>query len=172
MFDEIDTWDTGSTTDPIEQYLSTPTWPNVKDPLKWYSAQLSGGSEASVAAARMALDFLSAPGKIFYLLCAHPLIHVYHYVATSVDVERAFSRGGLTVSKRRHALSDESTRASIVLGSWASVEGLVPTEKVLQVLREKGKRSKATKTANVYVDGDEDIEDVEIVAADSTPSNV
>ncbi|KLO05129.1 hypothetical protein SCHPADRAFT_802371, partial [Schizopora paradoxa] len=63
------------------------------DPIKyWYAKQ-------GDPFARMGLDFMSAP-------------------ATSVDVERAFSRGSLTVSKHRHALSDQSTRASVVLRSW------------------------------------------------------
>ncbi|KAI0738760.1 hypothetical protein BC629DRAFT_1300092, partial [Irpex lacteus] len=88
--------------------------------------------------------------------------------ASSVDVERAFSRGGLTVSKRRHALSDESTRAAIVLGSWASVEGLVPTEKLITMFREKGKRSKSTNTANVYVDVSDDASDVQPVGSGSS----
>lgn len=74
----------------------------------------------------MSLDFLSAP-------------------ASSTDVERAFSRGGLTVSKRRHALSDESTRAATVLSSWASVTGLIPEEEILDVFRAKCKRPKKGK---------------------------
>lgn len=74
----------------------------------------------------MCLDFLSAP-------------------ASSTDVERAFSRGGLTVSKRRHALSDESTRAATVLSSWAAIPGLIPEEDILQVFREKCKWPKKGK---------------------------
>ncbi len=62
IFDSIDSWNNEAVVDPIEQYLSTPTWPNVTDPLQWWSSQQAGGTEASVAAARMALDFLSAPG--------------------------------------------------------------------------------------------------------------
>lgn len=71
----------------------------------------------------MALDFLSAP-------------------AASTDVERAFSCGGLTVSKRRHSLNDESTRAATVLSSWAMAGGIIPEGKILEVFREKSKRSK------------------------------
>ena len=70
----------------------------------------------------------------------------------TVDVERAFSRGGLTVSKRRHALSDESTRASILLGSWASIEGLIPKEKAITALQDKSKRSKSTENSTDVVD--------------------
>ena len=45
--------------------------------------------------------------------------------ATSTDVERAFSHGGPTVSKMRHSLSDESTRAASVLGAWCDLPGAV-----------------------------------------------
>ncbi|EJD50330.1 hypothetical protein AURDEDRAFT_58105, partial [Auricularia subglabra TFB-10046 SS5] len=48
---------------------------------------------------RMALDYLSIP-------------------ATSVDVERTFSRGRLLLSHVRNRLSAESTRALLCLGSW------------------------------------------------------
>ncbi|TDL16428.1 hypothetical protein BD410DRAFT_731394, partial [Rickenella mellea] len=57
--------------------------------------------------------------------------------ASSTDVERAFSRGGLTVSKRRHALSDQSMRAATVLSSWADVDGLIPEAQIVDHFREK-----------------------------------
>ena len=63
-------------------------------------------------------------------------------LATSTDVERAFSRGGLTVSKMRHSLSDESTRAASVLGSWCDLPGAVPCEEIMTVFKDKGKRPK------------------------------
>lgn len=63
-------------------------------------------------------------------------------IATSVDTERAFSRGGLTVSKRRHALSDKSTRAASVLSSWATVPDVVPEKEIIQVFKDKSKRGK------------------------------
>ena len=69
----------------------------------------------------MALDILSTP-------------------AASVDVERAFSRGGLTVSKRRHGLSDESVRATTVLSSWAAVDGLGPKGAIVEVFADKARR--------------------------------
>ncbi|TDL14105.1 hypothetical protein BD410DRAFT_696994, partial [Rickenella mellea] len=55
--------------------------------------------------------------------------------ASSTDVERAFSRGGLTVSKRRHTLSDQSIRAATVLSSWVDVEGLVPEAAIVEHFR-------------------------------------
>lgn len=84
--------------------------------------------------ARMALDFLSAP-------------------AASVDVERAFSRGGLTVSKRRHALGDESVRAATVLGAWAATAPeVIPEAEIVEVFRNKSKRTKKSSVPNVYED--------------------
>lgn len=65
-----------------------------------------------------------------------------YFTATSTDVEHAFSRGGLTVSKMRHSLSDESTRAVTVLGSWQDHPGLIPQDDILTLFRNKSKRSK------------------------------
>lgn len=55
-------------------------------------------------------------------------------------MERAFSKGSLTVSKHRHSLSDKSTRAAIVLSSWAQVEGVVVEKDVIEVYEEKARR--------------------------------
>ena len=63
-------------------------------------------------------------------------------IASSTDVERAFSRGGLVVSKRRHALSDESTRAAAVFESWVAKGGIVPDKKILKNLANKAKRKR------------------------------
>ncbi|TDL14358.1 hypothetical protein BD410DRAFT_734234, partial [Rickenella mellea] len=60
--------------------------------------------------------------------------------ASSTNVERAFSHGGLTVSKHRHALSDESMRAATVLSSWADVDGLIPEGQIVDHFREKNSR--------------------------------
>ena len=61
------------------------------------------------------------------------------YIATSTDVECAFSQGGLTVSKMRHKLSDESTRAASILGSWCDLPGVIPCDEIMAVFRDKGK---------------------------------
>jgi hypothetical protein len=63
-------------------------------------------------------------------------------LATSTDVERAFSRGRLTVSKMRHSLSDESTQAASVLGSWCTFPDAVPREEIMSAFKEKGRRDK------------------------------
>jgi hypothetical protein len=72
-------------------------------------------------------------------------------LATSTDVERAFSRGGLTVSKMRHSLSDESTRAATVLGSWCTFTDLVPFGEIASKFKEKSSRS-GSKVAAKYKD--------------------
>jgi hypothetical protein len=71
-------------------------------------------------------------------------------VATSTDVERAFSRGSLTVSKMRHSLSDESTRAATVLGSWVALfSDLIPHNDIVTSFKDKSKRSGKGKGSTV-----------------------
>jgi hypothetical protein len=79
------------------------------------------------------------------------------YVATSTDVERSFSRGGLTVSKMRHSLSDESTRATAVIGSWCDFPGAIPREDIIETFKDKSKRSKGKEKGSVNAE-DYDIE--------------
>jgi len=57
--------------------------------------------------------------------------------AASTDVERAFSKGRLNVSRLRHSLSDESTRAATVLGSWAEIPGLVRDDELVKHIKDK-----------------------------------
>ena len=62
--------------------------------------------------------------------------HTHPYsTATSTDVERAFSRGGLTVSRLRHSLSDASVRASALLGSWSTLPDLIPEKETIALLK-------------------------------------
>lgn len=63
--------------------------------------------------------------------------------AASTGVERSFSRGRLNVSRLRHSLSDETTRSATVLGSWATIPGLVPREELIANIRAKGPRWEA-----------------------------
>ncbi len=65
-----------------------------------------------------------------------------------MDVERAFSRGSLTVSKYRHSLSDKSTRAAIVLSSWMQVKGVVVEKDVIQAFEDKARRLNASSAAS------------------------
>ncbi|PIL32946.1 hypothetical protein GSI_05064 [Ganoderma sinense ZZ0214-1] len=119
--------------DALEEYLEAPLRTKQTDPLKyWHNALVNGTANPGLA--QMALDILSIP-------------------ATSMDAERAFSRGRLTVSRLRHSLSDQSVRASTVLGSWARYSDLVPEAEAVELLRskEKGKRKVAAAASDATV---------------------
>src|SRR5271155_4985166 len=52
--------------------------------------------------ARMGCDFMSAPGKHHDICISQNITNaIYSISASSCDVERAFSRGGLTVTKQK-----------------------------------------------------------------------
>jgi hypothetical protein len=79
------------------------------------------------------------------------------FIATSTDVERAFSHGGLTVSKLHHSLTDKSTHCSSVLGSWAEVSGFVLFDSIVEKFKEKSQRMwKKQKTTDEIIDLDSD----------------
>jgi hypothetical protein len=63
-------------------------------------------------------------------------------IAASTGIKRAFSCGGLTVSKLRHSLSDSSTCGATVLGAWHQVPDLVPYEFIVSKFVDKSKRAK------------------------------
>ena len=78
-------------------------------------------------------------------------------LATSTDVERAFSRGGLTISKLQHSLSDNSARAATILGFWSKLEGVILKEVIIDSFKNKSRRPKkkhkTTKTMEPESDG-------------------
>ncbi|OJT02096.1 hypothetical protein TRAPUB_7442 [Trametes pubescens] len=104
--------------DPLEAYLETPPISSVEEPLHHWNLILESSRDDSpdAALARMALDFLSAP-------------------AASTDVEQAFSRGHLTVSRLRHSLGEDSVRAGTVVGSWARIPDLLDEELLAKSLK-------------------------------------
>ena len=73
--------------------------------------------------------------------------------ATSTDIERAFSCGGLTVSKMCHSLSDESTWAVSVLGAWCDPPGAVLQDEVMAVFKVKSKWLKNNNVLEVSLEG-------------------
>jgi hypothetical protein len=79
-------------------------------------------------------------------------------------VERGFSRGGLTVSKLRHGLSDESTRASTVLHAWSQIPGLIPENEIIQVFKNKCRRLKKSGKESEH----ENNKDVMVIESDSS----
>ncbi|OJT02035.1 hypothetical protein TRAPUB_7505, partial [Trametes pubescens] len=124
MFKSISRHGKPSQLDALEVYLQAPPQPDIEDPLAYWNVVLKTGN---THLAQMALDFLSIP-------------------STSTDAERAFSRGHLTVSRLRHSLSEESVRASTVLGSWANIPGLVPEAEIVELLKQNTRRPRAADT--------------------------
>ncbi|EJD32395.1 hATC-domain-containing protein [Auricularia subglabra TFB-10046 SS5] len=99
--------------DELSAYLAAATEvPEGGDALKWWKRNTSTFPHLS----RMALDYLSIP-------------------ATSVDVERTFSRGRLLLSHVRNRLSAESTRALLCIGSWLNC-GMVKISDIRSVTTE------------------------------------
>ena len=62
-FADIDNFGRTVSADALEEYLAAPSLSGVDDPIQWWSAMLNGGQNVL---ARMALDFLSAPGMSHY----------------------------------------------------------------------------------------------------------
>jgi hypothetical protein len=91
----------------------------------------------------MALDYLSIPGKCVtvYSDLISPI-----YLATSVDVERVFSRGRIIITHLQNQLSAQTTRSLLCLNYW-SLAGLVKDKDVLKVTRN-----------NKAVDGSADVD--------------
>jgi hypothetical protein len=63
---------------------------------------------------------------------------------SSTDIKRGFSRGGLTVTKLCHNLSDKSTHAATVVHSWSNIEGLIPEQDIIKLFQDKSKRQKGS----------------------------
>ncbi|KAJ3558298.1 hypothetical protein NM688_g1007 [Phlebia brevispora] len=142
LFAELNSWGTSKTDDPIGDFLKSDIVP-CDNLIAYWMAIIRHHPLV-----QMALDFLSAP-------------------AASVDVERTFSRGGLTISKCHHGLSDESICSATVLGSWSALDGLIPESDLLEHFWNKSKRSGRTAARKDAIDVDEDSSstgsDVEIV---------
>lgn len=81
--------------------------------------------------------------------------------AASTDLETGFSRGGLTVLKLRHSLSDQSVRATTIVGSWLrlGIPGVLDEAELLEGLRDKPKRS--NKGKGKAIESDIDVQVVE-----------
>ncbi|CDO72042.1 hypothetical protein BN946_scf184943.g77 [Trametes cinnabarina] len=99
MFDRIpDLFQTNSrhgTNDELDIYLKAEP-EDVTDPFSWWYACRHAFPRLS----RMALDYLAIP-------------------ATSVDVERVFSRGRLLLPHVRNRLGSQTTRALLCVGAWS-----------------------------------------------------
>jgi len=95
----------------VDRYLSSDV-KHVTDPLAWWHARRSMYPQLS----QMALDYLSIPGKFI----SDRLIDRFNiFTATSIDVERLFSRSRLLLSHVCSHLSVQSTHALLCLGMWS-----------------------------------------------------
>jgi hypothetical protein len=81
---------------------------------------------------RMARDYLSIPGKFILIFEENTSLNTT--LATSVDVERIFSKGCLLLSHVRNRLSVDSTRALLCLGNWAN-HGMIKSEDIKEVAK-------------------------------------
>jgi hypothetical protein len=75
----------------------------------------------------------------YFINCAKVLIV---NTAISVDAKRAFSRRGLTVSKLRHSLSNNSVRAATCLASWERILTplILPRQQLFEAIKAKSSR--------------------------------
>ena len=108
--------------------------------------------------------------------CLHPVSPLFYslalsfftdlYLASSCDVKRGFSRGGLTVSKLWHGLSNESTCAFTVLHAWSEIPGLIPEGEIIQVFKDK------SHCLNTEVEFEKEIDnDITVVDLDADTTN-
>jgi hAT family C-terminal dimerisation region len=110
--------------DELERYLaSDPEF--VPDVLAWWYERRNTYPGLS----RMAMDYLTIPGTHAFGSVWLRRAENGTSAATSVDVERVFSRGRILLSHLRSRLSVQSTRALMCVGAW-SVLGYVKDQDV------------------------------------------
>jgi hypothetical protein len=106
--------------DELTRYLSAPV-ERTRDPLLWWVEKQA----LYPCLSRMARDYLCIPGGFYFFklnVFSNPYIS-----ATSIDVERLFSKGRLILSHVRNRLSAGTTRELLCLNNWIG-QGLVMPE--------------------------------------------
>lgn len=116
MFDALPAFSTGpsfTNEDELSRYLTEPVITmKPSDTRSWWVSK----KNMYPRLARMALDYLSILGTSS-LSCT--LIMLIYFSATSVDVERIFSRGRILLSHLRNRLSPQTTRSLMCLQAWS-----------------------------------------------------
>jgi len=103
--------------DELTRYLSVPV-ELTRDPLLWWAEKQA----LYPCLSRMARDYLCIPGE--YLFLKMNVFSNPYLSATSIDVERLFSKGRLILSHVRNRLSAGTTRELLCLNNWIG-QGLV-----------------------------------------------
>jgi hypothetical protein len=109
--------------DELTHYLAAPV-ERTRDPLQWWVEK----QKLYPCLSRMARDYLCIPG-MFVLLGTRCVQSNPSPSATSIDVERLFSKGRLVLSHVRNRLSAGTTRELLCLNNWIG-QGLVQLEDV------------------------------------------
>ena len=76
-------------------------------------------------------------------------------LATSIDVEQAFSTASQVISKRRNRLTDDNARMCIVLSSWLQNPAFSAEQEMKQRLVQMWKKEKEKVRANEELDDEE-----------------
>jgi hypothetical protein len=115
--------------------------PHNGDVLDWWHRR----ADVYPRLSRMAMDYLTIPGEsvVFARLYARL---TQSFAATSVDVERVFSRGRDLLSYRRNRLSGARLRALLLLGDWHRT-GVIGYNDIFQALKLADQRSKGPAAA-------------------------
>jgi hypothetical protein len=94
------------------------------NPLAWWYTQRMAGEEHD-GLTQMALDVLTIPGEYYNTKYRTPT-NLPLYLATSVEVERAFSFVSHLVSKRRHRMAVYTIQTTATVGAYSRAD-LIPT---------------------------------------------
>ncbi len=113
--------------DELERYLNAKPVA-VNNPIKWWIKH----RQEYPRLARMALDYHTIPGTN---VSRHYLFRSHTSTATSVNVERAFSRARRLIGWERNRLSAQSIQALMCLGSWSKL-GYVTNDVLAEVTRD------------------------------------
>jgi len=111
-----------NTLDKLQHYLAVDV-KDMKDTLMWWHKR--HGSFPGLSC--MAHNYLSIPGEQFEILHLSKVLNAP--IATSVNVERVFSRGRLVLPYVHGRLAVQSTHVSLCVGLWSS-QGLVRNEDI------------------------------------------